>query len=179
MVLPLEKTFLPNKYLGLSVEKPAIPDFVRKAAEQNGLQEKPEVHISVMVTKNAMQMWHAAGTEKVQSVEELFNSGEWDYTFTGEYFLHERKYTRQDLTANGYAEDIPEHTRRTIVQKVLLPDLPVFYARVNEVLGISLPVPVQHVTLFAWSDYAPFRTRGIGINSTEEFKQFTKKRLVA
>ncbi|MEK7093605.1 MAG: hypothetical protein AAB927_03935 [Patescibacteria group bacterium] len=175
MAKPLSKDFVANKHLGLSIEKPEIPDFVRKAAAENGLQEKPEVHISVVVTKNAMQMWKAAGAKGDASIEALFKTYVWEYSLTDEYFLHERKYTRQNLTANGYAEDIPEHTRRTIVQKVLLPDLPIFYAKVNETLGISLPVPTPHITLFAWSDYEPFKTRGIGINSAEEFKQFTKQ----
>ena len=177
MALPFEKTFKTNKHLGLSVEKPLIPDFVRRVAQENGFQEKSEVHISVVVTKNAVGMWRACGAEKSSSIEMLFNSYAWGYSLTDEYFLHERRYSLQDLSENGYAADIPEHTRRTIVQKVVLPDLSAFYGKVNTMLDISLPVPVPHITLFAWSDYGPFKTRGIGINSAEEFERFTVRRI--
>ena len=177
MALPLEKTFLTNKYLGLSLEKPAIPDFVRQMAVKNGLNEKSEVHISVVVTRNAVQMWAAAGADRTSSIETLFNSYSWEYALADEYFLHERRYSLQDLSENGYVADIPEHTRRTIVQKVVLPDLSAFYGKVNTMLDISLPVPVPHITLFTWSDYEPFKMRGIGINSAEEFARFTVRRI--
>ena len=177
MTLPLEKTFRVNKHLGLSVEKPLIPDFVRRVAQENGFQEKPEVHISVVVTKNAVQMWRAGGADKSPSIKELFDSYAWEYSLTDEYFLHERWYSKQDLAENGYTPDIPEHTRRTIVQKVVLSDLPAFYAKLNGMLNISLSVPTPHITLFTWSDYEPFKMRGIGINSAEEFERFTVRRI--
>ncbi|MDP2650065.1 MAG: hypothetical protein Q8P16_00700 [bacterium] len=181
MVLPLEKTFLPDKYLGLSVEKPAIPDFVRKTATENGLNEKPEFHISVLVAKNVQTAWRtiAARTDAnlAYSLESVFKNYEWEYEPTDEYFLHEHTFTSDELIENG--EDAPPHTRRSIVQRVFLPDLPAFYAKVSELLGISLPIPVPHITLFAWSDYEPFKTRGIGINSADEFRQFTVHTLVA
>jgi hypothetical protein len=177
----LEKVFIPDQYLGLSVDRPTVPDFVQQAAQENNLVEKPEVHISVVVTKNAMQMWRAIGSKKdsaalLKSVEALFKRHAWEYALTEEYFLHERTYSQTDLDLieNRYT-NVPEHSRRTIVQKVQLPDLAIFYGKLNEMLGTSISVPVPHITLFAWSDYEPFKTRGIGINSAEEFERFTKK----
>src|SRR3989338_5495647 len=179
MGLPLEKTFLPEKYLGLSVEKPSIPEFVRQAAMENGLNEKPEFHISVLVAKNAQTAWRAIAARTdanlAHSLESVFKNYEWEYEPTNEYFLHEHTFTKDELIENG--EDAPPHTRRSVVQKVVLPDLPVFYSKVNTSLGIDLPVPIPHITLFTWSDYEPFKTRGIGINSAEELERFTIRRI--
>ncbi|MEK7093608.1 MAG: hypothetical protein AAB927_03950 [Patescibacteria group bacterium] len=173
MTKPLSKDFVANKHLGLAIEKPMIPDFVRKAAEQNGLKEKPEVHVSVVVTKNAQILWRALqaksnAAEFTQKIEALFRRYAWEYTLTNEYFLHERFYTQDVLNENG---DIgsPEHMRRSIVQKVLLPDLSDFYAKMNVLVSTTFTVPVPHITLFSLTG------KGIGINSAEEFERFTKQ----
>ena len=184
MTAPLERVFEPGVFIGLLVEKQVAPDFVQKEAAKNGLLEKPEFHISVLVARNAQLAWKAAAqrddaTELRDAIESLFRSYTWEYTLTHGYFLHERAYSKKDLIENGYGEDIPEHTRRSVVQKIALPELSLFYAKLNEMLKIVLPVPIPHITLFAWSDYEPFKTRGIGINSKEEFEQFTKQALVA
>ncbi|MFA7309573.1 MAG: hypothetical protein WC050_01575 [Candidatus Paceibacterota bacterium] len=176
MAKPLSKDFVANKHIGLSIEKPAIPDLVRTVAAENGLVEKSEMHISVLVTKNAQALWRALGAQSdaaapMQKVEELFQRYAWEYTLTQEYFLHERFYTQEILNESGDI-DHPEHLRRTIVQKVLLPDLLDFYASVNVLAATSFTVPVPHITLFSLDG------RGIGINSSEEFEKFTKRRLV-
>jgi hypothetical protein len=177
MTLPLEKTFVPNKHLGLAVAKPAIPNFVRQVAGQNGLKEKDEVHVSVIVTKNAQILWRALeaksnSAEFLKKLETLFRGYAWEYILTHEYFLHERYYTQQILSESGDI-DSSEHMRRTIVQKVQLPDLADFYARTEGLAGTSFTVPVPHITLFSLDG------RGIGINSAEEFQQFTKQILTA
>jgi hypothetical protein len=171
MATPLRKDFVAGKHLGLAVAKPDIPDFVRKAAEENGLSEKPEVHISIVVTKNAQILWHSITSEQVQIVEELYKGLKWEYELTDQYFLHERYYTRHILDEHGDT-DMPEHQRRSIVQKVLLPGLVTFYTKLNALAGTTLSVPVPHVTLFA------LEGRGIGINSAEDFAQFTKAHIV-
>lgn len=180
MLLPLEKDFQPNKYLGLSVEKPEIPDFVRVIANNNDLNVKSPVHISVVVTKNAVTLWKALAKSQnleksMQAAKDLFESFLFEYELSNEYFLHERTYSRKDLDENGYDASIPVHTRRSIVLKVIIPDFPRFYTALNEMFEIKCSLPVPHITLYTWSDYEPFKTRGIGINSKEEFKRFTKE----
>jgi|SRR3989344_1755361 len=183
MTTPLEKVFRPTEYLGLTVQKPQIPDLARRAAEQNGCVEKPEFHISVLVASNAQVAWQAVEAQKdaakiQQVIESIFNSYTWEYEETHEYFLHERTYAKSDLIAEGES-DVPEHSRRSIVQKVQFPDLRGFYKKLNDMLKISLPMPVPHITLFAWSDHEPYKTRGIGICSAEEFERFTQQVLQA
>jgi hypothetical protein len=175
MSLPVSKDFVANRHLGLSIDKPVIPDSVHRAATENGLGEKEEMHISVVVTKNAQMLWRAVRAlpepeSTYKKLEEIFEGYAWEYTLTDEYFLHERYYTQEILNESGDIDD-PEHLRRTIVQKVLLPDLEDFYIKMNVLAATSFSVPVPHVTLFSLDG------RGIGINSEEEFAQFTKQRI--
>ena len=104
------------------------------------------------------------------------NEFSWEYSLTDEYFLQENHYTKNNLKDSGY-EDLTEHKRITIVQKVNLSDLKLFYKKLNSLLGVDINIPAPHITLFSWSDYEPQMTRGIGIGSEEEFNKYTKERL--
>ena len=180
MALPLAKKFeVENCFLVLPIQKPEIPDRIRKEAERQGMVEKGEVHISVAVTKNATRIREIISKSSSpdnlkKSIASLFESFSWEYAFIDEYYLQENFYSQLELTAQGYPSDSPEHTRRTIVQKVASPDLPIFYAQLSNLLGNELPVPVPHVTLFSWSDDPSFMTRGIGVSSEEDFRNYSR-----
>lgn len=184
MPSPINKKFDPEScFILLSVEKPTIPAFLYVAADKSGLFEKQELHISIAVTKNARRIKEAIDASKNppavrKEIEFLVNSFSWEYSLTDEYFLQEHYYTKKDLAEKGYT-DFTEHTRRSIVQKVNLPDLKVFYEKLNNLLGLSITIPPPHITLFAWSDYKPMKLRGVGIASEEEFKRYTKEKLMS
>lgn len=175
-MLPVQKKFvLETCALLLSVKKPEVPERIRRKALLHGLVEKDETHISVAVTKNAKKIAEAvsksSNPEKLrEDIKLLFESFTWEYTQTEEYCFQENFYSREELVAQGYPRESPEHTRRTIVQKIVLPDLHTFYKSLSDLLGTVLPVPVPHITLFSWSDKPSFMTRGIGISSKEEFE---------
>lgn len=186
MSLPLAKNFWPDFKPGmlvvsLSVAKPSVPEHITAEANEQGLLPKAEssLHISVVVSENARKLRAAVAAqenqkEAEQSIKELFESFAWEYSSTGEYFLHENTYGKQALIDTG-EEDLTPHTRRTIVLKVDLPDIKVFYTKLNKMLGVTLPSPVPHITLFSWSDYEAKMLYGIGICSEEEFKEYTKE----
>lgn len=182
MSFPLTKKFNPeNCHITLSIERPTIPAFIHDAAKKLGLIEKQEFHISVAVTKNARRIKEVMRANKSpdamqKEIVSLVNGFSWEYALTDEYLLQEHSYTKEDLVENGYT-DLTEHTRRSIVQRVTLPDLKLFYGKLNTLLKISITVPPPHITLFTWSDYEPMKLRGIGIASEEEFRRYTKERL--
>ncbi len=190
MIYPLVKNFWadfkPDSLtMSLSVVKPDIPNHISKIAEENNLllKEDDTFHISIVVSVNAKKLHEAVfrqeNPEKViDKIKELFEKLSWAYTPVSEYYLHENTYTKQNLIDTA-EEDLTPHTRRTIVQRVDISDLEVFYTKLNEMLGISLPLPIPHITLFSWSDYDAKMLYGIGICSEEEFKAYTKKVLLA
>lgn len=110
-------------------------------------------------------------------IGDQFEKCAWEYRLLPDYFLMEKFYSRDELEKSGYGEDVPEHRRTTLIQKIELPDLQEFYAAVNSATGLALPLPFPHVTLFSGSDYQPMAQRGIGIYSKKDFHDSLKKRL--
>ena len=167
-MLPLEKKSVSEDcFLLLQVQKPEIPSHVYKEAQSRNFIEKDEFHISLVVAKNARKVKEvisqSSEPEKLwEEIKTFFESLVWEYTLIDEYHLQENSYNE------------PKHTRRTIIQKVNLPNLLPFYEKLNQILGITLPVPVPHITLLSWSDNPLFMTKGIGISSEEDFKMYSR-----
>lgn len=177
MPVPLEKRFDSDRCIAsLPVRMPGIPERLKEIAESEGLVEKPEFHISVIVTDNARLVAAAAAAsaepEKVkESVRSLINAFAWDYTPLEEFYRQEKSYEGKNDDEFGV---VPPHMRRSIIQKVEMPDMGRFYKELTRLLGVEFGVPVPHITLFAWSDYPPRMTQGIGICSEQDFKSFSK-----
>jgi hypothetical protein len=174
---PLEKRFKPETCeCNLGVPMPGIPERVKQEAERRGYDIKPEFHITVAVTKNARQFCDAVAVRSdsaavLENILSMFNAREWNYVPLDEYYLQERSYDHPDEAG---CEDRPAHLRRSIIQKVDLPDHALFYAEVNALLGTSVTVPVSHITLFSWADVPEFMNTGIGISSSEDFESFNR-----
>lgn len=182
MPLPLEKKFIVEDCFALlSVEKPAIPERIRKAADNRSLAEKSEFHISVLASRNAKKVCGVISKNELpeklkEEIASLFASFSWKYSLIEEYFLQENFYSKKELQELGHPE-LPEHTRKTIIQWIEMPDMKVFYEKLSDLFKIPLSLPVSHITLFSWSDYPPLMMRGIGISSEEDFKRYSKGRL--
>ncbi len=182
MPTPIKKNYITEKfYFLLPVEVPEIPERISEFAKAEGLNSKSECHVSLVVEKSAKAI--RAGLEKFENPEEikekileLFNSLSFEYSLTNKYAYMEKVYTREQLDGAGLTEE-PEHSRRSIAQVVDMPDMDKFYSEVSTLLGVNLDVPIPHITILAWSDYAPKPTRGIGISSKADFDLYTKKYL--
>ena len=109
--------------------------------------------------------------EKVVSLAEHYF---WHMEFLPEYFVLER--TIKAFIVNGKVET-PEHTRRSIIQSVSIPDLELFFTQLSTIAGTSFELPVPHVTLFSWSDYEPEIMKGLSLNSKADFEKYLKQKL--
>lgn len=179
---PIKKKFDRDKLvIILSVEKPEIPERISTVAAGRGLVEKPEYHVSLLVGDNSRVFKDAIdGAENseilLDEIEAVLGELDFEYELTDGYFLHENFYSRERLESLGYT-DMPEQTRRTIVQKVDLPDAEKFYSKLSALLDCEFGKIVPHITLFSWSDYPPKMTWGIGVSSEEDFQKYTKEKL--
>ena len=183
-LIPNEKQFISeNLNAMIGIDRPAVIDArAASEAESLGLAAKDEFHVSVIATRNGkilkkFMLDHPAQIGLEDFIKKQFEDRAWNYRLLPEYFLMEKFYTRAELEKSGYGEDVPEHHRRTLIQKIELPDLAGFYAAVNTETGLALPLPFPHVTLFSRADYAPLAQRGIGIYSEKDFRDTLKKTL--
>lgn len=181
MLKPIEKTFIEDIFgFFLFIEKPNIPKRIVAEAEQRGLFEKPECHISLVVEKSAMHIIDALKQMQIQNQEQvkneiidLFNQLDFTYELTDVYSLQEKTYSREELNERGL-QDEPVHTRRSIIQMVNMPDIEIFFNKVSQLLNTNIDMPLSHITIFAWSDYDKKKNRGIGISSQKDFDTFHK-----
>lgn len=179
MLKPIEKTFIEDIFgFFLFIEKPNIPKRIVAEAEQRGLFEKPEYHVSVVVEKTAVCILEALknmsdGQDVRKKIVDLFDEFDFKYDLTDTYSLQEKTYSREELDLRGLVDE-PVHTRRSIIQMVHMPDIDLFFKEISRLLNIKMDVPIPHVTIFAWSDYDKKKNRGIGISSQKDFETFNQ-----
>jgi hypothetical protein len=165
----------------LFVSRPDIPIAISNIASSLGLKEKDEFHASVVAGRNAKRistfLSGSSIAEKVKTeIKNDFLNQNWDYLLLPEYFVMEKFYDFSELGKSGYT-NIPEHTRSTLIQKIKLSGLTLFYEKLSQLTHIDFSLPLAHITLFSGSDYPPMADRGIGIYSEEDFKKYLKSAL--
>lgn len=176
MLLPSQIKFNAHDCtLMLAISHLEIPEEIKRVGEENGLLLKPEFHISIVVSDNARRVHDLVEefqqfSETLQNLETLAKAQDWSFEHLGRYSLHEEVYTRERLMEIGKS-DIPPHVRKTIVERVQLPGIEKYYAGLTALLGPSFEVPLTHITLYSWSDFAPLEFRGISILTEEEYKR--------
>lgn len=169
---PLKVTIL------LSIFDPIINASIISYAAENGYVAKPEFHVSIIGFQNGKKIIEKHGNDEsiIDRVRSLADNFSWEIEYLPEYFTIEKYYDEVELAKSGY-ENVPTQLRRTIIQKVLLPNIETFYRQLSVLTGLDFEIPFSHITLFAWSDYIPMMTQGIGLYSEGDFQKYSKERL--
>jgi hypothetical protein len=162
----------------MHTEKPVIDPEIVLFADKNGYTEKPEFHLSIISFQNGKKIIdnYKNDPEIIQKIQLLVDSFNWDISLSSEYFLIEKYYDEIELEKSGY-KNVPNHTRRTIIQKANITDIVSFYEKLSKLTNIVFEVPFSHLTLFCWSDYLPMMTQGIGLYSENDFKKYLQRSL--
>ncbi len=127
----------------INLPQPTIPHRISSFAEEKGMVMKSEFHLTLIpyFLKEGLDM---------KFVEEVKNSMSFNVEFLPSYFLASKYYEVQ-------LPWVPEaHTRTSIIQEVVYPELEAFYKSIH--LDYSLEFP--HVTL-----YVGGHQHGIGITT--------------
>lgn len=163
---PEKATFL------IPLSEIAIPRHIIEYAEQNKFRLKEELHVTLISFQNGKRIskaLHDNPTVAFNDVAQLAESFKWGIILDSEYYVLER--TIPEFILNGQVKT-PKHTRRSIIQKVAVPNMRSFLEKLGEMLLIGFDMPFAHVTLFTWSDYEPESKNGIALNSEDDFKKY-------
>ena len=161
----------------IPVPEIAIPRTVVEYAENNFYHMKPEFHVTLISFQNGKKILKAIQENPNVSFDDivkLAESFQWGIIFNTEYFVLER--TIQEFVLHGQVQT-PQHTRRSIIQKVSIPDMASFLNELEKMTGIQFDNPVEHITLFSWSDYEPELMSGMALNSEADFEKYKKDML--
>jgi hypothetical protein len=159
----------------IPITEVAIPRSVVEYAEQNDFKLKQEFHLTLLSFQNGKKILAAMQNQfTFDDIVQLAESFKFGVIFNAEYFVLER--TIPDFILHGQIQT-PKHTRRSIIQKVSVPDFALFFHELKNLTGVSFSNPVEHVTLFTWSDYEPEALNGIALNSEEDFEKYKKEQV--
>ena len=154
------------------------PLWLKHRAQQEGLREKSEFHITLIGSKTGKKLLAmldgVAPKERARVVQEmraLFHRFAWASSPREEYYVISKEYPIKQ--SPGETE-----TRRSLVQIVELPDLVEFYQGLRQLTGLDETLPLAHITLFAGSTLKDNELRGIGIYSKDQFEELNPQRVV-
>ncbi len=150
----------------------AIPRRVVDYAAEQGMRQKSELHVTLLSFQNGKKLAQAVNRGELADPAEILGlarSFSWHMDFLPEYYVLER--TIPEFAINDQVQ-IPRHTRRSIIQKITLPDLEPFMSELSRMTGIHFELPVAHCTLYTWSDYEPEMGSGIALNSETDFEKY-------
>jgi hypothetical protein len=159
----------------LRIPEIAINRKVVEFAEKNGFIMKPEFHLTIISFQNGKKLIQGGvNAEQFDEIQRLAESVDWHIEYLPEYFILER--TIPEFILGGVVKT-PRHTRRSIIQIVRAPDLHKFFEILTDISGIDFDKPIEHVTLFSWSDYEPEMNSGIAVNSQADFDKYLKDKI--
>ncbi len=144
---------LDKKELGLEA--------MRMQAQERGLQEKAEFHLTIIGSRTGAQMLKQG--IPALNIHELAKGRQWRWTAKPEFYYIEKDYEGEKRSA--------------IIQMVDLPDMDKFYKELRERFKLYTEAPMPHVTLFSGSTSPATVQRGVGIYSEHEFREMNPERL--
>ncbi|MFA6386453.1 MAG: hypothetical protein WCW04_01655 [Candidatus Paceibacterota bacterium] len=172
----MEIEFYENSlYIGLNLENDDTGSFIEDIAIKDGFKKQNERHITILyypiqkVFENISNNSSVEVKEKIiKQINDLIKNFEWKFRPTEIYKIEKQGYF------NG--SDVLEQ-RESYIYLVEMPDIEVFYKKLNSLLGSNLPVQFTHITLFTKGERVGASFYGIPVSSVEEFNNFNPKKI--
>lgn len=175
-----ESKIFETKYftLILSINKDSLDlSSIREKAEEDGYDEKDELHITIIGFKNGTEVKKilknlSPGDKqlKLTEIQTLIENTDWSFIRKDKAYHISKEYKTPD--PNNTGADLLE-VRESYIQIVDLPSIENFYKDLNGILGSSIKAPLAHITLFTKGTDREKARKGIGINSEVELAQLT------
>lgn len=120
------------------------------------LQRRHEFHVTLVDTALAGRLHEHSGSQSLQSLRSrlrgLAAALDWRYARSGEYWL--------------LSDDSDARMRRSLIERIAQPAQQCFRAALADWLGVALPAPFPHVTVYTCGEAA-----GIGVFDAAAFER--------
>lgn len=160
---------LDEKFLNLETK--------RKEAEDLGLNEKNEFHVTIIgnnsgkiILEHIDQLDESKKTMFIDELHNLCKSFNWEVYLLDEFYYIKKEYY-QDTIGDLKGKII--EIRESVIQACKIPRLSVFYQQLNLLFKRKIKTPFPHITLCTNSTLEDKKLRGIGIDSKKLFKSLT------
>lgn len=145
-----------HKVITFSIERPAVVERIRARALEEGFEEKPEFHVTLIPSKYGAKLTDRQFDACLAILQDLL---------VDDINVSEKVFHLQ----NPKLVDGDEYPRESLISPVSSAQIQRALAVVVDATGVGLD-PYLHVTLFTRGDNKHART-GIGIESPQEFEQ--------
>ncbi|MFA6355346.1 MAG: hypothetical protein WCW65_02900 [Candidatus Paceibacterota bacterium] len=168
----MEIEFIENSlYIGLKLENDNTGSFIENIAVREGFKRQKERHITILyypIQKVFENVPDEIREKRIEEINDLLKTFEWKFKPTDIYKIERKGYFSDS--------DILEH-RESYINLVEMPDIEVFYNKLNLLLKSNLPIQFTHITLFTKGERVGASFYGIPVPSVEEFNNFNPRKI--
>lgn len=169
------KLVIDEEYYGLSLENDNTGNVIESRALNEGFRRQNKRHITILgdstkeLLKDVLNKLSLEERENIlEKIKNLLNSLEWKFKPKEIYRIKKQGYFSDS--------DILEN-RESYISIVEIPDMKIFYQKLNSLLKSNLPTQVPHITLFTKGERENPKYYGIPIPSMEEFNTLNPKKI--
>lgn len=148
---------------------------LKSRKELKGFREQTKRHITIVSGKTLEKIEKVLNkfsiserNKKVADLKILLRNLKWQYIQKDIYFINQKIYFGNPK--------VLEH-RKSYIRVIEMPDINIFYRRLNILLKTYIPIQFPHITLFTKGEHPGREYFGIPIQSKIEFKKLHPKKL--
>ena len=148
---------------------------LKSRKELKGFREQTKRHITIVsgttlekIEKCLSKFSASKRKKKVAELKNLLKSLKWQYVQKDIYFINQKTYFENPK--------ILEH-RKSYIRAIEMPDINIFYRKLNILLKTHVAIQFPHITLFTKGEHPDREYFGIPIQSKTEFKKLHPKKL--
>lgn len=172
----MEIEFIKNSlYIGLKLEDDKTGNSIEDTAIKDGFKKQNKRHITILyypiqkILENIPNNSSIEVKEKIiKEIKDLLKSFEWKFEITEIYKIEKQGYFS--------ISSILEH-RESYISLVKMPDIEVFYKKLNLLLKSNLPIQFTHITLFSKGEREGASFYGIPVPTVEEFNNLNPRKI--
>jgi ribosomal protein S30 len=168
IIKPRKPILARDFFCGIKLNKNQVDSGnLKSAVEKNGFREQTQRHITIISGagkfKSALFKFPAKERkQKIIKIKNILKNLNWRYTQKDIYSVNKKSYF------SGLK--ILEH-RKSYIRTIEMPDIHIFYKKLNILLKTHIPEQFTHITLFTKGERLNAPWRGIPIPSKTEFKK--------
>ncbi|HLP80233.1 MAG TPA: hypothetical protein VK158_06345 [Acidobacteriota bacterium] len=139
------------------------PASVAAYAKANGMIAKPEYHITLIGSQIGSKLVERCKTRPShwKNLAQFCDNMPWNFTLLDSYYALKKTYETE--------------TRKSIIQEARLPSIATLTEFLQENMGIPMPSPFSHVTLYSASTNPAKMSRGIAVYSRADLDAIATK----
>ena len=175
IIHPQNPSFLKGYYLGIELTKDEVDiSDIERIAKSRGFREQDYHHITVLHQSSFLSLFNKFSSfeqkKVLEKIEDLIQDIDWSFTPKNIYYV-------AGLVPASKTGTVDE-SREAYIRTIEMPGIDLFITKLNKILNGNITLRFPHITLFTKGENKNPKYYGIPINTIEEFKKLTTKKII-